>query len=552
MIILAVAILCSIIMAVLFFTFKYTRIIGGYQEQHTAIESAALAAASDLSKIVVLDPYFGYIGLSDSAPSGSATAAQDGFGMPVQGINTILATVRLDMIIADALENTLMQQCARRDYKMAMSASNGLVTALQSAITRTGQGEDENGNVIEPQKDAITAYKSCVQRMNGTRTRLVPGTLTLSLGCIAQATTNIPAPQPGSIAQVPNDLQQNGCYVAYVDQPYKASDGTTYDFVYAGTTSNTILVDYKKFAQTIPALPYTVPTLILCQADQIFNDVDMQGNTANRTIHAVACAEPASNLDPRPHPGALTISFPNGFISTLQKPLDLFNKVSLAESPCDYFQTPVLGDYPESPLTYSQLSLPSVTVPGHPTVVQAETVAFYDWIRRGGFRVNAQALIDMLQTPFDQSYPAGSIHAYEFNKQGNINYVVFQSSIASWRVSQNQWQAISGLAASDQTNTGQRFDIVIKDSCYQPGTFNNVGGMHGGEPLSNQLPFNSNPPNMISELMDGQKAFAGQTSPGTQNFPSPKGSGLRPTYNPKSADQMGQSADIRFRLHGAQ
>jgi len=83
-------------------------------EQRAAIDVASLAAAKDLSKIVVEDPYFGFIALSDYAPSGkhnphrlfqSAGATtdghadagvhaawhdgRDGFPMPVRSINTI-------------------------------------------------------------------------------------------------------------------------------------------------------------------------------------------------------------------------------------------------------------------------------------------------------------------------------------------------------------------------------------------------------------------------------------------------------------------------------
>ena len=128
MIILIGAITAGIIMVILFFALKYTRILGGYQEQKTAIESACLAAARDLGNIVIQDPYFGFIGLSDSAPTGTGayTMAGDKFYMPAQGINTILATVRLDLIIADTLKNNVLSDCAQRDYKKAMSAKDAL------------------------------------------------------------------------------------------------------------------------------------------------------------------------------------------------------------------------------------------------------------------------------------------------------------------------------------------------------------------------------------------------------------------------------------------
>ncbi len=90
MIVLVVAILAGLIVTVILFMLGYVRILGSHSEQRTAIESAALAAAKDLSRIVVEDPNFGLISLSDAAPVGTNTAAGDRYFMPVHGINTLL------------------------------------------------------------------------------------------------------------------------------------------------------------------------------------------------------------------------------------------------------------------------------------------------------------------------------------------------------------------------------------------------------------------------------------------------------------------------------
>src|SRR5271154_3517646 len=52
------------------FGLEYTKQLGAFREQGAAIDVAALAAAKDLSRIVVEDPYFGFIALSDFAPNG--------------------------------------------------------------------------------------------------------------------------------------------------------------------------------------------------------------------------------------------------------------------------------------------------------------------------------------------------------------------------------------------------------------------------------------------------------------------------------------------------
>jgi hypothetical protein len=101
MIALLAAITLGLVLVLLIFALRFTRFLGSNQEQRTAIEAAALAAANDISRITIDDPNFGMIALSDFAPVGFDTVAVDKQPTPVRGINTVLATVRVDMIIAD-------------------------------------------------------------------------------------------------------------------------------------------------------------------------------------------------------------------------------------------------------------------------------------------------------------------------------------------------------------------------------------------------------------------------------------------------------------------
>jgi hypothetical protein len=117
---LVIAIFGVLALMILLFCLKFTGFVGSYHEQRSAIEAAALAAAKDLSAIAILDPNFGWIGLSDSSPVGTATAARDGFYTPVTGINTLFGTIRLDLIISDYLEDPLMNQLAVNDYNNAL------------------------------------------------------------------------------------------------------------------------------------------------------------------------------------------------------------------------------------------------------------------------------------------------------------------------------------------------------------------------------------------------------------------------------------------------
>ncbi len=65
----------------------------------SATEAAALACAKDLSRIVIEDPHFGFVSITDQAP-GSRTVSSYGEPLSVRGINTILASIREARILS--------------------------------------------------------------------------------------------------------------------------------------------------------------------------------------------------------------------------------------------------------------------------------------------------------------------------------------------------------------------------------------------------------------------------------------------------------------------
>ena len=317
----------------------------------------------------------------------------------------------------------------------------------------------------------INAYNQCVQRMTGAQTQLVPNSLKLSLGCIPSVSTSTPIPQPNNYAQVPTLLAQNSCYLGYVDQPYVTASGQKMDFVFAATQADVILVDFKNYIDsstfnppgtgTVNGLPWLIPSIVMCQADQQSKDVDVHGKSVTRIIHAKACAEPMNNLDRRPHPGALTFTFQDGMLLPyIQKPLDLFNGTinnQIPNSPCQFLFTFAAGDYPDvpapNPYVSNNDSFPAFYYPAqlHHWYGKPGSVALYDWVRRGGAQVNVQALNDMLTTTFNTTDTGSCIHAYEVfppnstNSQGGITYTVLHlpNNVTSFRSSQDQWEAIA-------------------------------------------------------------------------------------------------------------
>ncbi len=545
MLVFALAVLIGIVLTILTFGLFYTQMLGRTPEQKTAIEAAALAAARAITKIVVETDEIGFVSLSDYAPTGKGTEAGDGFSLPVTGINTLLATVRLDMIIADKLDDALFKKMAKRDYQTAMKVKDKLITVLTQSMDSGASFKDHDGNPVDVYDEAVAAYKSNQVRLHRGAS-VAPLTVQLDLGCATNTSSNTPIPSPSGDADVDDSKQIFGCYKAYVDVPYDNNS-----FVFAATSTAVTLIDPKNFAMTAQT-PYFIPSVVRCQADHQYTIKDSTGAQKNIRIHDVACAQAANNLDPRPSAGALTFSFPDGMVSGLDSPLTIFTASNLQSAPVDTLETPVDTDYPDGQLADTVID---VLPDEHPKANEIARVALYDWIRRGGTNPNIRILIDMLKTPFDTSVGGGQIHIYEFDKSGKVKYSIRQAAAQTTTrtVSHKQWRAVSGILVH---STGNRyFDLIVKDFVHKSGR--TLGGKHGGEPLYGQIP-NSAPvrTTLLSHLehFGMQPALAKTIIRNGQEIDEhagdsfyyipPIGSGKRPSY-----DQTSQAVDFKFRLH---
>jgi hypothetical protein len=515
------SVFAGILLVVTFFSLKFTRVLGSYWEQRTKIEAASLAVAKDLGRIVIEDPYYGFVSLSDYPPTGKATMAVDNYYLPVQSINTILATVRLDMIIADQLNNPLMMQYAERDYQYAIAAKDRLMDELQRVTQPGASGKDLDGNTVTPYEDAVAAYESNSIRLTGEPTVLVPNSLKLTLGYEDGLSTNVHVPQPSDFAYVTDVQQKNGFYRGYVNAPYGEKN-----FVFAPLDNNISLVDVKKFRTQLNGLPYAFPTVILCQADQRFTEKDSK----TRIVHAAAAARPACLIDKRPCPGALAISFPNGAIPEFGRLVDVFANYQVLKSPTDEIQSPMAGDYPPAPV--SDVSLPLISS-GHPSFGKVLGVALYDWIRRCGPNLDISALFGAFNQPFDSRVPQATPHTVllQANRNGTIDCTSMPLlPDTSTPISHKQYRAVAGLAV--YSTNKKYYDIFVKDYVFQPGRMQ--GGIHAGEPLGvdpDKTPPEKGPKKAIDEATY------------ISEFPQgPAGGAVRPTYQ-----QTGLAVEIRFR-----
>ena len=540
--------------------------IGSYHEQRSAIEASTLAAAKDLSAIVINDPNFGYIGLSDSAPIGTSTAAGDGYFTSVTGINTLLGTIRLDLIIADYLQDPIMTQLAMTDYCNALTAQQNLVTALTNACAANGTGTDANGNTINPTADAISAYNNNnVHLAIGQTSSLVTASLALTLGYVTDPSetlsgggtdynpcaTRTAIPQPASAAAFTNSSTQqiNGFYAANIDIPYSVQNtvtngsatvlyancpSTTNHFVFAALGPNATLVDFRVFQSSVSGLAYSTPTVVKVDADEQY----VQSGGASHTVHATAAALAGTIVDQRPNPGAFTIAFTDPPPPELNpmSPGVLINNAQIQADPTDMMQSPTTAnsDYPEQTTamtSYQMAFLPDPT-PYNPLFTHVLSVAFYDWIRRAGTNVNVQNLVTTMGTPLNMGAGGPQLQLLHITSagnvysSGNVGSSGLTCSVIPWTpvdfsVSNNQYRAISGLGLV--SSNGNSYDLEIDDYCRVPGLVN--GGWHAGEPLNYTGTTGSNPLSASYVASSITENYTLQY----QEYLS--GSGIRPTYN---------------------
>ncbi len=521
MLVFSTAVTIAIVAVLAFFSLSYVRLLGSNSEQRTAIEAAALAAARDLSMIAINTADYGWISLSDAAPTGSSTTAGDAYNIPVRGINTILGTLRLDLIIADQLADANLKTIIKADIVKAKAAQALLGTELSKSLAAGYGAKDINGNTVNVYADAENAYKSNQIRMTGS-SNYINNSLKLSLGGITNgAMTNTPLPNPRAMADVPTAKQQNDFYLSYINIP---TDGE--DFVFAGIGDSMKLVDPRQWASVVPGLPYQVATIVKAEADQHVTDTQ---NPAGYNIHAVACAQPANVADPKPAPGALTFSFPDGIPPEIISPMSMLTNAQLNKGDNCSYQTSINGDYP---IGVPTTQMDDLDWP-HTSLAQSTgnvfRVAVLDWWKRAGTKLNVSSAVNMFQdskfnfvapgadvlwkthsSPTSTTVyelgpiPAGNIHIYRVDPAtGQVSYQnkpLTPLNLAVAGEDQMYSENVDALTSSiakdtvvgpfefpdtgyilDTVTLKKKFDVYIRDQVYQPGS--TKGGKHAGEPM---------------------------------------------------------------------
>lgn len=506
MIALVGAICGGLLLALLLFALAYTRLLGGNQDQKTAIEAASLAAAKDIGRIVLKDDHFGWVSLSDYAPTGTMTKAPDGLFQPVYSMNTILATIRLDMILADQVSaatgnptsmNT-WKMLADQDFAAAMKSKDALTAVLQNSMLPGGDpnAKDINGVLVTPYTSAEQAYKQNDLRQNDSA--YVNGSLKLTLGCVQNGSeTTVGVPTPSSKAALGGAQTQNGKYMSYTNYPYNGKD-----FVFSGTGATLKLIDPKMFKTTL-GLPYTIPAIVMAEADQkLFKNGD-KSKPAGIT-HSVACAQSFCNTDPKVAPGmAIFDPGADGTVpASIDRPSDWLNQSQLTNNtnPGD-MMSPKGGDYNGPGSTgalVSDTSLGSATIPP----ANALAAAVYDWLRLGGHKVNIDSVVAMVNGSGipGGKFKANVVYKWAIDSSGTINLSTAASSKEPYlAISENQLYMECGDAMDEiDATTGSKtspWALYMKDQSRKWGEI--YGGQHAGQPIP--VPAGSNLASAVGE-----------------------------------------------------
>lgn len=428
------------LLVVAFIVINFVQLMGTHKEAQTAIDAASLTAAKDMSRIVIDESdgcHFGVVGLTDDVPRKKDSR-------PVLGINTVMATVRLDAIIANKLGSSTMLVLAAHDLQRVQADS----LALRKKIIQSFDKKsflDKDGNKVNLLHDVNQAYDDNAIRLgNGKRV----GDVTLRAGSYktAQGTTNVPTPMPQSLAQVDASTSSGfvgkTVYKPLVDVPvnYSANGSQgklVFKFLPLGNEISLVSessVDFQDPGSVNTWSGYLPPYLVKAEVDQEVSAAATMGGknqvrpSGKMHVSAVAaCGSPIRSFGS----GLFQIAMPGGPPPRGQGPdctsvqsIMNSNQIKLTQAPAE------INSRNRNPLTAAQLGTASSYVPSwnrtssgawlsaqggavpasaggrlvtsnfrarntdDPSVVLACCV--YDWLHAMYLRPNAEAVVNSL------------------------------------------------------------------------------------------------------------------------------------------------------------
>jgi hypothetical protein len=443
--------------------------------QQAALQAASLAAARDLEKIIVNDPHFGYIALSDYPPFGKATIAPDGEPLPVLGINTVLGTARLEIIVANALDDAELCALAKVDADASRQAAKLLQDTLNKSLAPESPSlaKDLNGNIVKPYDHARQLYMENFPAAAGLK-RIEIKDFHLSLGWLRNGSSTVtPVPQPDNLAQVPERARVKGNYQAFVDIPACGES-----FYFAGLGQQPALVDGKQF---MPADGKRFCSILRVESKALLvSDRCKPQSQDAEVICGAACAQPSSLIDSCT-PGVLVISFPDGCAPGIRSISDIFIDRQL-NSNLVSVKTVADGDFPDDPKAH----LVTNQDMGYScTISRLFAQGFYDWLRTAHCRPRIDSVLQAVHSYFSEHARSGSglqsypMYVYEFDRAGNVVIINHRElPFLAQTIFENQVYALSFQA---MTTGDLTWIMSYRNQVDKLGTV--CGGKHAGQSM---------------------------------------------------------------------
>jgi hypothetical protein len=419
------------------------------------VEAAGKIAAMDLSRIVINDPEFGYVSLSNHQPVGTATRARDGEPLPVIGINTLVGTLRFDAIIADELHNDTMKTLNDKDLDALDETIKNLNAVLGDSLKEGGRKQkciDINGALVDPVEDV----RSFLTKNLPANTQLE--SVKLSLGWLdGGSETGIAVPMPASMAQVTTRDMQAGQYEAFTNYPVAKRS-----FTFAGLAPQTHLVSTKMFRDD--------DGKHICSIVKIECTVVSQ-DEAQSKIQCVACCQAYTHPDSGTC-GAMTVRFWGRPVPGLMSWKDFLTAESFHDNKLTRYDI-TGGDYPFDRKAFMK---DSEEQESKSSTAKQFAEHLYNWLRNGRTRPRIDAVLAMMNEPFQSR--SREVYTYEFEQDGSINRHVSDAQRFTPSVTADgQFVTMSDT----RTKHGASAVIIFRDNVQR---LNTETGNHGGQPLA--------------------------------------------------------------------
>ncbi len=466
---LAVIILAFVLVPAGIILNKYFLLLNTQARYQNSVEAASLLVAEQIGRIVVNDPHFGFVSLTNQPPIGRATLAADEEPCPVTSINNLLATIRLDTLIAHELNDDNMSALANADYEQSKSAELLLQSSLLSAIDPMNKTKftDMDGNPVDPYKDAQNLLEKNLQANNGGHPVTIRN-LHISLGWLRQGgMTNTPLPEPIELAELHGRSHSQGKYEAGIDIPAFGQS-----FFFAPVAKAPALADEAMFVGPDGKRFCSVVKLEAdVQANSPFENLfDLHPKLEN-WLHIAACAVPGESAQVGPT-GALLVFFPCGPISELKSLAELLRLPDNNDQPTQFYQA-VNGDLPVDP---DASTAPTHLAPWGQQDINCHRVVasgLYSWLRSAGVRPRVDSTLAALRQEFSNSLKNSNL-LYEFDPHGRV-------VISSLPAMPLPISVLSDQQPFVETH-GDDYSISCYNNVYNLGTIN--GGKHAGQPLA--------------------------------------------------------------------